>query len=314
MKTKTLLTCLLALCLSILQINAQSWISGTNKLYVNPDTIKVGIGITNPSERLHINKGALKIGNSSSAADRSINMLKIGDGNYVQIGEWESDDMLSFKANKYNFTNGNIGLGVSNPQYKLDINGKIFLHNYEYVNDWNQCYLLWESHKLILGQPTGTYSHTLVEIKPGGSSQGEEFSRLSLYHAYDGNNKVEKVRIDTHHNSWINSNANFGIGTDNPTCKLDVRGTLRANEIYVNQVTGADFVFDETYQLRSLSEVQAYIQQNHHLPEIPSASEMKENGVNMNELQIQLLQKIEELTLYIIQQELRLKELECKRK
>ena len=62
--------------------------------------------------------------------------------------------------------------------------------------------------------------------------------------------------------------------------------------------------------LRVLNEVNNYIQQNQHLPEIPSAAEMQKNGVNMNELQMQLLQKVEELTLYIIQQDQRIKELE----
>ena len=52
-----------------------------------------------------------------------------------------------------------------------------------------------------------------------------------------------------------------------------------------------------------MSEVEAFISENNHLPEIQSAQEMQENGVSMNELQIQLLQKIEELTLYLIQQE-----------
>ena len=89
-----------------------------------------------------------------------------------------------------------------------------------------------------------------------------------------------------------------------------LRGVIRANEILVNTVSGADYVFDKSYDLRPLSEVQSYIHQNKHLPEIPSAAEMQENGVNMNELQMQLLQKVEELTLYIIQQEQRIQELE----
>ena len=99
-----------------------------------------------------------------------------------------------------------------------------------------------------------------------------------------------------------------GIGTLNPNYKLDVVGTIRANEIIVN-TTGADFVFAEDYQLRPLSEVKAFITENKHLPEIKSAQEMQENGVSINELQTQLLQKIEELTLYLIQQEETIQEL-----
>ena len=86
-------------------------------------------------------------------------------------------------------------------------------------------------------------------------------------------------------------------------------GTIRASEIIVS-TTGADFVFADDYELRPLSEVKTFIQENKHLPEIKSAQEMQENGVGINELQTQLLQKIEELTLYILQQEERIKALE----
>lgn len=111
-----------------------------------------------------------------------------------------------------------------------------------------------------------------------------------------------------------------GIGVDNPEYKLDVAGvvhadelitdgTIRASKIIVQDVNGADFVFDENYSLRSLCDLQEYIKVNQHLPEIPSAQEMKEQGVDVSTLQIQLLQKIEELTLYILQQERTIQEL-----
>ena len=103
---------------------------------------------------------------------------------------------------------------------------------------------------------------------------------------------------------------NVGIGITSPSYKLDVAGTIRAQELIV-ETTGADFVFAEDYNLRPLSEVKAFIQENKHLPEIKSAQEMQENGVSVSELQTQLLQKIEELTLYILQQEERIKALEA---
>lgn len=116
----------------------------------------------------------------------------------------------------------------------------------------------------------------------------------------------------------LNSNGYVGIGTTAPAYKLDVNGDIRAtNAIYANEIlvstpSGADFVFDENYQLPSLDAVREYIQQNKHLPEIQSEQDMQENGVNVNQFQIQLLQKIEELTLYILKQEERIKELEAK--
>ena len=99
-----------------------------------------------------------------------------------------------------------------------------------------------------------------------------------------------------------------GIGTISPQYKLDVVGTIRAQELII-ETTGADFVFADDYRLRPLSEVEAFITENKHLPEIQSAQEMQENGVSVSELQTKLLQKIEELTLYLIQQEETIQEL-----
>ena len=113
---------------------------------------------------------------------------------------------------------------------------------------------------------------------------------------------------------FLQNNGNIGIGTKSPAYKLDVIGTIRAREILVdlNGVGGADFVFDTNYRLRPLSEVQSFITENKHLPEIQSAKDMQQNGVSVNELQFQLLQKIEELTLYIIEQDQQIKDLQQK--
>jgi Listeria-Bacteroides repeat domain (List_Bact_rpt). len=88
----------------------------------------------------------------------------------------------------------------------------------------------------------------------------------------------------------------------NSLYKLDVYGLMRANDITVNS-DGADFVFEEGYKLRSLTELETYIKANRHLPEIASASTMQSNGMTLGEVQTRLLQKIEELTLYLIEKD-----------
>lgn len=82
-----------------------------------------------------------------------------------------------------------------------------------------------------------------------------------------------------------------------------IDGKLTAKEIEIKVNTGADFVFKPDYNLKSLSEVENFVKKNQHLPDIPSEKDMQENGLNVNEMQIKLLQKIEELTLYVIGQQ-----------
>ncbi len=90
-----------------------------------------------------------------------------------------------------------------------------------------------------------------------------------------------------------------GIGTFNPLYQLSVNGTIQSKEVRVE--TGwADFVFEKDYALRSLTEVEKYISANNHLPDIPSAKEIQENGLPVAEMQTKMMAKIEELTLYVI--------------
>ncbi|VXD10886.1 hypothetical protein [Marinoscillum sp. 108] len=93
---------------------------------------------------------------------------------------------------------------------------------------------------------------------------------------------------------------NVGIGTTSPDSKLSVNGTVHTKEVKVDLIGWSDFVFEKEYELLTLEEVEQHINENGHLPEIPSEAEVTENGINLGEMDAKLLQKIEELTLYMI--------------
>lgn len=95
---------------------------------------------------------------------------------------------------------------------------------------------------------------------------------------------------------------NVGIGTSSPNNKLDVNGTIHSREVNVDlNFPAPDYVFASGYKLRSLDEVEKYVKENSHLPEIPSAKEFEQNGIHLAEMNMALLKKVEELTLYMIE-------------
>jgi hypothetical protein len=111
----------------------------------------------------------------------------------------------------------------------------------------------------------------------------------------------------------IANGGNVGIGSANPDSKLTVKGKIHAEEVKVDLAVPADYVFEKFYLgesslkpdyiLPTLSEVEKFTQTNYHLPNVPSAKDIKENGLQLGEMSNVLLQKIEELTLYAIEQQ-----------
>ncbi len=107
------------------------------------------------------------------------------------------------------------------------------------------------------------------------------------------------------------SGGNVGIGTSSPDEALTVKGKIHAEEVRVDlSVPAPDYVFEKDYPLLALDDIRQFIATYGHLPNIPSANEMEEGGVELGTMEMKLLEKIEELTLYILQLEERIQQLE----
>jgi hypothetical protein len=126
----------------------------------------------------------------------------------------------------------------------------------------------------------------------------------------DSKNDVQsggKLLISGTGNHSINGNLSLGTLNPTPGATLTVAGLVSCREVKVTVTAGADHVFNKDYKLMPLGDLDKYVKSNKHLPEIAPEAEMKTSGINMNEFQIKLLQKIEELTLHLIEKDTALK-------
>jgi|GEM_PF-2356550 len=195
--------------------------------------------------------------------------------------------------------NGFVGIGTTSPSAKLQVtDGNVLVKNLPNIDN---------TSAMMIGQTIvnngidnfGTSLRTITQ-SAGQNIYGLQFFTQARFDV----GQTEKMRIT--------GNGFVGIGTTNPQEALSVNGNIRAKQVKVETTGWPDYVFAKEYNLLPIENLAQYIQKHQHLPEIPSASEIEKDGINLGEINKVLIKKIEELTLYMLQQQEEIKKLNYK--
>jgi hypothetical protein len=301
-----------------------------------PTNGNVGIGTTSPISLLDVD-GDGKIGSLNNrhylriaskewpeirfqtpSSDRQIRLgtAHANNGNYgVSEGDFyvftATSSTMPLVVNKNGNVSlvnksGSVGIGTTSPISLLDVDGdgKIgSLNNRHYLRIASK-----EWPEIRFQTPS---SDRQIRLGVAHANNGNYGVSEGDFYVFTATSSTMPLVVNKNGNvSLVNKSGSVGIGTLNPGAwKLAVNGNIRAKEIKVE--TGwSDFVFYDNYKLPTLKEVENHIKEKGHLKDIPSAKEVEKNGIFLGQMDSKLLQKIEELTLYTIQQEKKIKELE----
>jgi len=267
-----------------------------------PSSGNVGIGTTSPGTQLVVVGNTEIVGQVRADLGSTGNSLILtGTGSNFQVGHDGTSNVQVFNSsgggiqfnNDINSTtflhingNGNVGIGTRNPNHLLTLNnpssGGTYLGLYQSYVDGND----WRNWTI------GTNNQTFGDFA------------IMQSNAIGGNPLTAGTD-----RFYINPSGNVGIGTTAPDQLLSVAGTIHSKEVKVDMSGWPDYVFKPAYHLPTLNEVKTYIDQNHHLPEMPSAEQVAKDGLSLGEMNAKLLQKVEELTLYMIEKDKEIQQL-----
>ena len=311
-------------------------IQASPKLTISPNGF-VGIGTTNPNHLMHVNGGDLFVQSSSGsirlgyAGENEWQMATTGGG--ADLRWFTTTDGGTTRTPRHYFSqNGNMGVGgfsapAAVPQARLDILGagtSSSTSNFMARNSAGDTLMrIRDDGRMGIGYNGSSYGRVL---NVGGTG-------INFYTANEAAFGGAIFPTDTSLILWSNSGANnylvmqpswgnTGVGTYTPNAKFHVNGTqliggnneriatgyqlsvagkIIAEEVRVElRALWPDYVFGKNYKLMPLDELEKSIKKNKHLPNIPSAAEVEKEGISLGDMNKRLMEKVEELTLYII--------------
>ncbi|SHI32434.1 hypothetical protein [Aquimarina spongiae] len=318
--------------LSSFNINVEN---GTNKILFNGGN--VGIGMTDPKEKLEVigtalissrnTRGSVKLKLERGTEGKDAAVISFGQNDssiwHTGLLYYGGNPSPNFYISQNNaivdgngqavhtpeFTidqNGDVGIGTISPSAKLEVRGDALVNNF---NTRGSAILKIDrgtqgkdAAVVSFGENNNYTWHTGLLYNGGALTPDFYISQKNLIR--DGNGQAVHTP-----ELAITKNGMVGIGTTTPDSKLAVNGNIHAKEVKVDLIGWPDYVFENTYQLPTLDQIETHIKEKGHLQNIPSAQEVAENGIELGEMNKKLLEKIEQLTLYTIQQQKEIEEL-----
>lgn len=255
------------------------------------DNGNVGVGTKNPQAKLHIQDGTSQDANillASTGTNKSVIQFRTNATN-ITVG---SDNVMRFNATSMQF----------NPSSQMVVNG-----NFKVTGNIVLSGLSGATTKILTIGSNGHLS--TADIPETADNLGNHTATQNL------NLNGKKIVNGTAGTGgiFVSTNGDVGVNTNQPQAKLAVNGDVLAKEVRVSiaSTNWPDYVFSSEYEMMSLGELEKYINEHRHLPGVPSAAEVDERGdIDLGAMNAILLQKIEEMTLRMIEMEKRMKEFE----